>query len=63
MNWDQIEGKWYQVKDNIKQQWVKLADDDLNIISGKKDVLIGKLQEHYGYTKEPAEKTINQLKF
>ena len=55
MNWDQVEGKWLQLKGSAKTQWAKLTDDDLTFISGKKDQLTGKLQEVYGYSKEKAE--------
>lgn len=55
MNWDQIEGKWKQIKGAAKQQWGKLTDDDLDYISGKRDSLVGKLQERYGYAKEEAQ--------
>ena len=56
MNWDQMEGKWKQVKGSLKQQWGKLTDDDLNIIAGQRDKLVGKLQERYGYAKEEAQR-------
>jgi uncharacterized protein YjbJ (UPF0337 family) len=56
MNWDQIEGKWKQMKGSAKQQWAKLTDDDLTFISGKKDELIGKIQERYGISREEAQR-------
>ncbi len=56
MNWDQIEGKWMQVKGNAKQRFGKLTDDDLTQIAGKRDKLIGKLQERYGYAREEAQR-------
>lgn len=56
MNSDQVEGKWKQLKGAVKQQWGKLTDDDITSLSGKKDELIGRLQERYGYTKEQASK-------
>ncbi len=59
MNSDQFEGKWKQLKGSVKQQWGKLTDDDLTTISGKKDELIGRLQERYGYTKEQAQQEAN----
>jgi uncharacterized protein YjbJ (UPF0337 family) len=34
----------------------KLTDDDVTALSGKKDELIGKLQERYGITREQAQK-------
>ena len=59
MNWDQVEGKWKQMKGSVKQQWGKLTDDDLDVIAGKKDQLVGKIQERYGITKEKAEEEFN----
>lgn len=54
MNSDVFEGKWKQLKGSVKQRWGKLTDDDLTHVSGKKDELVGKLQERYGYTREQA---------
>ena len=45
MNWDQIEGNWKQVKGKFREQWGKLTDDDLDVVAGKRDQLLGKLQE------------------
>jgi uncharacterized protein YjbJ (UPF0337 family) len=56
MNWDQIEGKWKQLKGSAKQQWAKLTDDDLEYISGNRDRFVGRLQERYGIAKEEAQK-------
>ena len=54
MSWDIVEGKWKQLLGFAKEKWGKLTDDDLTQISGKRDKLIGKLQEKYGYTIEEA---------
>ena len=54
MNWDQIEGKWKQFKGLARQRWGKLTDNDLEVIRGKKDLLVGKIQELYGIGKEEA---------
>ena len=48
MNWDQIEGNWKQVKGKFREKWGKLTDDDLDVVAGKRDQLLGKLQEKYG---------------
>ena len=56
MNWDQIEGKWKQLKGSAKQHWGKLTDDDLDYISGKREFLVGKLQERYGLAQEEAQR-------
>lgn len=55
MNTDQLNGKWKQLRGAVKQHWGKLTDDDLEAIAGKRDVLIGKLQERYGMAKEVAK--------
>ena len=60
MNSDQFEGKWKQLKGSVKQRWAKLTDDDLTALSGKKDELIGKLQERYGITREQAQKEADE---
>jgi len=59
MNWDQMQGKWTQMKGSIKQQWGKLTDDDLEIIAGSKDKLVGRLQERYGIQKEEAQRQLD----
>jgi uncharacterized protein YjbJ (UPF0337 family) len=58
MNWDQAQGKWTQLKGSVKERWGKLTDDDLKVIDGKRDRLIGKIQERYGVTKENAENEV-----
>jgi uncharacterized protein YjbJ (UPF0337 family) len=55
MNTDQMSGKWKQMKGAAKQQWGKLTDDDLEVIAGKREALVGKLQERYGMAKEDAQ--------
>lgn len=60
MNADQFEGKWKQLKGSVKERWGKLTDDDLMTLSGKKDELIGRLQERYGITKEQATREADE---
>ncbi len=59
MNWDEIKGKWQQAKGDVKKQWGKLTDDDMDVIAGNRDKLVGKIQERYGIAKEDAEKQVN----
>ena len=60
MNWDQVSGKWNQAKGEVKRKWGKLTDDDLTVIAGNRDKLVGKIQERYGITKEKAEQELSQ---
>jgi uncharacterized protein YjbJ (UPF0337 family) len=61
MNWDTIKGQWKQFQGKVKEKWSKLTDDDLGVIAGKKDQLVGKLQERYGYKKDQAEKELDEF--
>ncbi len=62
MNKDIFEGKWDELKGKMKQAWGKLTDDDWTQIEGNHQELHGKLQKHYGYSKEEAERAINDFK-
>lgn len=59
MNSDELQGKWKQLTGSIRQKWGKLTDNDLQVIGGKKDQFIGKLQERYGLSREQAEKDLD----
>jgi uncharacterized protein YjbJ (UPF0337 family) len=56
MNSDILKGKWKQIKGDMKQMWGKLTNDDVERINGNFDVLVGTLQERYGYSRDQAEK-------
>ena len=56
MNWDQVEGKWKQVAGSAREHWGKLTHDDWQVIGGKKDQLVGRIQERYGIAKAEAER-------
>jgi uncharacterized protein YjbJ (UPF0337 family) len=60
MNWDRMQGKWKQMKGSLRQQWGKLTDDDLEMIGGNRDKLVGILQERYGIAKEEAQKRADE---
>ena len=60
MNSDQLKGKWMQLKGSAKTKWGKLTDDDLDVINGQQDVLIGRIQERYGIAKEEAQRQVKE---
>jgi len=60
MNWDQIEGKWKQMKGSAKENWGKLTDDELDQAEGKRDKLVGLVQERYGKARETAEAEVDK---
>ncbi|MDB5895074.1 MAG: ral stress protein CsbD [Rhodoferax sp.] len=54
MNNDRMQGNWTEFKGKLKEQWGKLTDDDLDVVQGQREQLLGRLQERHGYTKEVA---------
>lgn len=61
MNFDQLEGKWKQYKGHVRENWGKLTDDDLQVIGGKREQFIGRLQERYGIAREVAAKEVDDF--
>ena len=61
MNWDTLKGQWRQLKGKVQEKWGDLTDDEIDQIAGKKDILVGKLQERYGYERARAEKEAEEL--
>jgi len=60
MNWDQMQGKWKQVKGLAKTRWGKLTDDDLDVVAGQRDQLVGRIQERYGIAKDEAQTQVDE---
>jgi len=60
MNADIFEGRWRQLRGELRSWWGRLSDDDLENIAGQKDTLLGMLQEKYGYTREQAQHEVDR---
>jgi uncharacterized protein YjbJ (UPF0337 family) len=60
MNKHILEGNWKQMRGEAKAWWGKLTDNDLDRVSGKFEVLVGLLEEKYGYTREQAADEIDR---
>ena len=61
MNWDTVKGQWKQFRGQVKEQWGKLTDDDLDQIEGKRDQLLGAVQKRYGVARDEAEKQVSNF--
>jgi uncharacterized protein YjbJ (UPF0337 family) len=55
MNGDILNGQWKQLQGRIRQRWGRFTEDDLALIAGDRDVLMGKIQEYYGRSRVQAE--------
>ena len=60
MDRELFEAQWPQIKTMIREKWASLTDEDLRQINGRYDVLVSKLQQKYGYTREQVEEEVNR---
>ena len=61
MNSDVFQGKWNQFKGDIKRQWGKLTDDDIERVAGNREELVGRIQEAYGKNRREAEMEVDDF--
>lgn len=61
MNSDKLAGNWKQLRGKAQEKWGKLTNDDLDVIEGQRDQLVGRIQELYGKTKEEAEREVDEF--
>jgi uncharacterized protein YjbJ (UPF0337 family) len=59
MNEDIVKGKWKELKGNVRQQWGKLTNDEVDQLKGTHEELVGLLQQRYGYEKDQAKKEVD----
>jgi uncharacterized protein YjbJ (UPF0337 family) len=61
MNEDTLKGQWMQLKGKVREKWGKLTTDDIDVIQGRADQLIGRVQERYGIGRSEAEKQVKEF--
>lgn len=61
MNKDVLKGNWKQFRGKVQETWGKLTDDDLDRVEGQRDILMGKLQERYGWSKDETERRYREF--
>lgn len=61
MNEDRMKGNWKQLKGKIKEKWGRLTEDELDVAEGKRDQIIGKIQEKYGIGRDEAERQYREF--
>jgi len=59
MNREQFEGKWKQLEGRARRRWGELTDDQIERVKGRRDELVGQVQEAYGKTQEAARKEVD----
>jgi uncharacterized protein YjbJ (UPF0337 family) len=59
MNRDTLKGQWMQLKRKVRQQWGQLTDDEIDQMQGNAEMLIGRIQERYGRSRDEAEREVD----
>jgi uncharacterized protein YjbJ (UPF0337 family) len=59
MTWNELEGNWRTLEPRVRRQWYRLSNDDVASVNGEREILIRRLQERYGFSKEHAEREID----
>jgi uncharacterized protein YjbJ (UPF0337 family) len=59
--WAKIKGAWTQTKGEVKEQWGKLTDNDIQEVDGRREVLVGKIQTRYAVSHEEAERQVGSF--
>jgi uncharacterized protein YjbJ (UPF0337 family) len=59
VNWEQFKGDWKVARGKLKEQWGRLTDDDLDQIEGRREQLLGRIQQRYGMGREEAERAVD----
>ena len=58
MNEDTLKGQWNQLKGKAREKWGNLTNDDLNVIQGQSEQLVGLIQQRYGIARDEAERQV-----
>ncbi len=53
-----LESKGKQIKGQVREKWGKLPENEIDVINGRIDQLVGKLEEKYAIKKEEVEKDV-----
>lgn len=60
MNWDQISGRWKELKGKARETWGDITDDEWDRVAGQRDQMIGLMQKKYGDTRDAAERRLDE---
>jgi uncharacterized protein YjbJ (UPF0337 family) len=61
MNQDNISGKWKELKGEIRNQWGKLTDDEIERTKGNMQAISGLIQQRYGDAKEDSSDKLKSM--
>jgi uncharacterized protein YjbJ (UPF0337 family) len=56
-----IKGNWKEIKGKLKQKFALLTEDDLLLVEGKNEELMGRIQVRLGKTREEVRRIIAEI--
>lgn len=59
MNWDRIAGAWKEYMGSAKAKWGEITDDEWTEIAGRRDQMVGAIQNRYGIARDEAERQVD----
>ena len=61
VNAQQLQGSWNRLRGQVKEKWGTMTDDDLQLVGGNIEQIVGKIQQKTGESREAIEGFLNQL--
>jgi len=61
MDWNFVEARWQQFRDEVHANWGRLTAAHLDVIAGRRAHLASKIAETYGVTVDEAERQIRSF--
>lgn len=61
MNRSILEGKWKEIKGDLRRAWGKITDDEWEQTKGNVTSMAGILEQRYGFAKDDAASKINSV--
>jgi uncharacterized protein YjbJ (UPF0337 family) len=61
MNAQEIQGRWDQIRGKVKERWGELTDDDLALVGGNVDQVIGRIEMKTGEARRNVENFLEDL--
>ena len=61
MNESTAQGKWKEIKGEIRKTWANLTDDEIEESKGNLEGLAGTIQKKFGLAKEEASEKLNTI--
>ena len=58
MNWTLAQNNWHQFKGRVRARWMKMNEEQLEVIAGNRAALLDSIQSVYGLTRAEADREI-----